>query len=264
MKLLHKILITVLMLITNYQLLITNNLFETDNRNQIRGNQFTIKNSQFTICRKTVDNQQPIIAERSRKPEDKRLQLTDNLEPIESTENSQLSTDDDTLKSREVNETLFDTLKPKPLDDFVSDVPISKKKYEMAKSPTTAVLLSLVLPGAGQFYNESYWKVPLFLGATGILTYLMIDNHNKYKTWQEKYDNPETPESEKIFYKSMKEGYRDLRDQDAFYLVGVYILAAVDAYVGAHLYDFNVTDDLTLKVHTGYINSLRIGISLNW
>ncbi|MGB5873775.1 MAG: DUF5683 domain-containing protein, partial [Bacteroidota bacterium] len=33
-----------------------------------------------------------------------------------------------------------------------------------SKSPGTALLLSALVPGAGQVYNESYWKVPIIVG----------------------------------------------------------------------------------------------------
>ncbi|ROL61127.1 hypothetical protein D9V86_07390 [Bacteroidetes/Chlorobi group bacterium ChocPot_Mid] len=157
-----------------------------------------------------------------------------------------------------------DTVKPKPLKDFVSDAPVSKKTYVMTKSPTTAVLLSLLLPGAGQLYNESYWKAPLFLGATGVLTYLILDNHNKYSDEQNKYDKMSASDPNRSQSKVIKEYYRDQRDQDIFYLSGVYIFAAVDAYVGAHLFDFNVSDELTLKFRTDYNQGFRVGFMFEW
>ncbi len=36
--------------------------------------------------------------------------------------------------------------------------------FQRTKSPGLAMLLSAALPGAGQFYNESYWKVPVVAG----------------------------------------------------------------------------------------------------
>jgi len=221
MKLIIKIFISALLLITNYELLITNELSVPDNVKQITDNEIS--------------------------------QLPAH--------NSQLIAQNDSIKTIDSE---IDTLKPKPLDDFVSNTAISKKKYEMAKSPTTAVLLSLLLPGAGQFYNESYWKVPLFLSGTGVLTYLIIDNNIKYNDEQKKYDLMDDNDANRSRQKIVKEFYRDQRDQDAFYLLGVYILATVDAYVGAHLYDFNVSDDLTLKLRTDFKNGFRVGFSLNW
>ncbi|MFC2130161.1 DUF5683 domain-containing protein [Bacteroidota bacterium] len=159
---------------------------------------------------------------------------------------------------------LNDTIIPKPLEEFIGDVPVSGKKFEMAKSPTKAVLLSLLLPGLGQYYVESYWKVPIFLGAAGTLTYLIIDNNNKFVQKQNEWEAMDDDDPYKSLRQIQKEVYRDQRDMDAFYLFGVYILGAVDAYVGAHLYDFNVSDDLSLKFQTDMINGFRIGLKLEW
>ncbi|MFH1050828.1 MAG: DUF5683 domain-containing protein [bacterium] len=235
MKLLSNILILLMALITNYQLLITNDFEVTDNRQRITDNQFTIHNSQFII--------------------------KDNANSKLSSLNSQLFAQVD---STEIDETIADTVQLKPLDDFVAEVPISKKSFEMAKSPTKAVLFSLLLPGLGQYYVESYWKIPVFVGGTGVLTYLIIDNHNNFIAEQEKWEKMDDNDPNKSRSKVIKEFYRDQRDQDIFYLSGVYILAAIDAYVGAHLFDFNVSDDLTLKLQTGYMNGARVGFSLSW
>ncbi len=159
---------------------------------------------------------------------------------------------------------LNDSIIPKPLEEFIEDIPVSAKKFEMVKSPTKAVLLSLLLPGLGQYYVESYWKAPLFLGATGALTYLIIDNHNQYINQQDKWDQMDDNDPGKSKTKILKEFYRDQRDMDVFYLFGVYILGAVDAYAGAHLYDFNVSDDLSLKFQPDMMNGFRIGLKLEW
>ncbi len=244
MKLILKILTVILVLITNYQLLITNDNFSrqqtADSRRELITNYQLLITNDFEL----TDNGQLIT--------DNEFIIKDNsqlLAQIDSTENDEAETD---------------TIKPKPLKDFVKEVPISKKTFEMTKSPTKAVLFSFLLPGLGQYYVESYWKVPVFLGATGVLTYLIIDNHNKYSDEQKKYDVMDDTDPDKSRSKVVKEFYRDQRDQDIFYLSGVYILGAIDAYVGAHLFDFNVSDDLTLKFQTGYMNGARVGFSLNW
>lgn len=128
-----------------------------------------------------------------------------------------------------------------------------KGTFVMQKSTWGALIRSFVLPGWGQYYVESYWKVPIFLGATGFLVYLIIDNNNKYQDYQRQYDELKAQETNTNSFqlqllKTKKEFYRDNRDMSAFYMLGVYILAAIDAYSDAHLYDFNVNDDLSLSV----------------
>ncbi len=52
------------------------------------------------------------------------------------------------------------------------------------KSPMLAGLLSLVIPGAGQFYNEDYWKTAIFLAleAAVITTAIIYDNKGDEQT----------------------------------------------------------------------------------
>lgn len=141
--------------------------------------------------------------------------------------------------------------------------------YKMSKSPEGAMWRSLAIPGWGQLYNEDYWKVPIVFGAAATMAGLIIYNNNKFNDYEDqllaatdrnskiKIDDPANANDEYHLInknnltdfelrqlKSNREFYRDNRDLSAFYLLGVYVIAAVDAYVGAHLYDFNVDDDL--------------------
>lgn len=151
-------------------------------------------------------------------------------------------------------------------------------EFQMAKSPTGAVLRSLALPGWGQIYVESYWKAPLLIGGAGTLVYLIIDNNIKFvdaKKDVDKLISNQATDYEITRAKNIREYYRDNRDMCAFFLAGVYIIAAVDAYVGAHLFDFNVNEDLSVNwkpfINSNVINNnakafnvigIKIGISL--
>ncbi len=152
-----------------------------------------------------------------------------------------------------------DTAQVKSMDEALKKQPLPQKAFEMQKSPAWAVLQSLIIPGLGQFYNEDYWKAPLFLGGAATLGYLMIDNHNQYIEYQKLYDNSEAGIG-KDTANTYKEYYRDQRDMMGFYLLVVYILAAVDAYTGAHLYDFDVSDE---KVTFSLSPNPFRGVSLN-
>lgn len=142
---------------------------------------------------------------------------------------------------------------------------VESKKFEMKKSPTGAILRSLALPGWGQYYVESYWKVPLFLGAAGTCAYFIIDNNNSYNDKQKQIDrailnNPNDPNLQ--LYKLQRETYRDNRDQAAFFLAGVYILSAVDAYVGAHLFDFDVSDNISMNIIPSKLSIVNLKLSI--
>lgn len=138
-------------------------------------------------------------------------------------------------------------------------------QFQMQKSPTGAILRSLALPGWGQYYVESYWKVPLFLGAAGTCVYFIVDNNNSFKDKQAQIDkaialNPNDPYID--LYKRQREVYRDNRDQAAFFLAGVYILSAIDAYVGAHLFDFDVSDKISLNLFPTTKSCLNVNFKI--
>jgi hypothetical protein len=112
--------------------------------------------------------------------------------------------------------------------------------FVMEKSPWGAVLRSAVLPGFGQFYNESYWKIPVVWGFIGYFAYVWIDNNDTYNKYSDLYVQSDFTNDN---YKNLRDFYRDQRDEFAIYIGLTYFLQLVDAYVDAHLFDFNVTPD---------------------
>ncbi|MFI5236365.1 MAG: DUF5683 domain-containing protein [Ignavibacteriales bacterium] len=110
--------------------------------------------------------------------------------------------------------------------------------FVMKKSPWGAVLRSAVLPGFGQFYNESYWKIPVIFGTGALFISGWVYNDNLYQDNKDLFIN-----SGDDIYKQRRDFYRDQRDNFTIYLVVLYLLNLVDAYVDAHLYDFTVEED---------------------
>ena len=150
-------------------------------------------------------------------------------------------------------------------------------------SPRKAVIMSAVVPGLGQVYNQKYWKVPIIYAAIGTLTYFIIDYNKKYNTYVNGYndyiDKDSTTNSfqnirrlenfddKSYFLKSYRDYYRRWRDLDVLILAGVYVLNIIDANVDAHFFDFEIGDDISLNVRP-YIfeplkNSKNVGLSLN-
>ena len=116
--------------------------------------------------------------------------------------------------------------------------------FIMAKSPWGAVGRSAIIPGWGQFYNESYWKIPVVWGVLGWFTYLYVENNKLYKEYRDLYsESLEDGGSGDSYYRRARDTYRDERDKYALILGLSYLLNLIDAYVDAHLFDFDVTEN---------------------
>jgi hypothetical protein len=119
------------------------------------------------------------------------------------------------------------------------------KEFHPTKSPWLAVGLSAALPGAGQIYNTNYWKVPIIWGLGGYWIYEWTKLNKQYKDFGDQYyASLQTPAGGDELLRRNRDFYHDERDKFAWYLGAMYFLNLVDAYVGAHLYDFDVTPDL--------------------
>ncbi|HVK38204.1 MAG TPA: DUF5683 domain-containing protein [Candidatus Kapabacteria bacterium] len=135
--------------------------------------------------------------------------------------------------------------------------------YVMTKSPTVAVVLSVV-PGGGQLYNEQYLKSAAFVSVASFFAVQTIRNHVRFL---EKVDEVnaiplDDTTGAAAFPKREREFYRDNRDLNAAYFIGVQILSMIDAYVGAHLFDFDVDngeDGLSSRL---YLDPERMGVGV--
>jgi len=136
------------------------------------------------------------------------------------------------------------------------------EEFVMSRSPTTAVLLSIV-PGGGQIYNEQYWKVPLFAGAAGYFIYRVIHYHNLFSAKADEAERTGIGNPGYELLKRQRESYRDNRDLNAAYFLGIEILNMIDAYVGAHMFDFDVDDDVSSRIYLDPVNT-GLGVSLRW
>jgi len=126
----------------------------------------------------------------------------------------------------------------------------SNTKFKMKKDPWKAVLYSAIIPGAGQFYNKSYWKIPIIAGVGGYFVYEIIKNNNKFLDYKDLYINSQTPENPQgdLRLKDLREFYSDQRDDFIIYSVILYVVNLIDAYVDAQLYDFDVSDKIRFGI----------------
>jgi hypothetical protein len=116
------------------------------------------------------------------------------------------------------------------------------------KSPTGAIIRSAIIPGLGQLYNQSYWKVPVIYGVAAFFAYEYKTNNDNYKVYSIKYEAvKETDATRADYYKRWREFYRDSRDSYIWYFSLLYIINILDAYVDAHLFDFSVDEDYSFR-----------------
>lgn len=144
-------------------------------------------------------------------------------------------------------------------DTLITEKKIAKK-IEMSKSPMGAVWRTMIFPGVGQIYVESYWKAPIFAIGAGTLIYFIIDNHSQFSDFQNQIESMEESDANYSLIKNQRDFYLDNRDRSILFLAGVYLLASIDAYVGAHLYDFEVNDDISFYLSPNRTQILSIGI----
>lgn len=130
------------------------------------------------------------------------------------------------------------------------------KKYPQ---PRKAALLATVMPGAGQMYNRKWWKLPIVYGALGGMTYWTVDNVKQYRLLRDEFkarvdDDPATSPNpayarlENQTVRDYRDLYRKYCEQSYLALGFIYLLSITDAYVDAHMYRFDVSEDLSLRL----------------
>ncbi|NTW49777.1 MAG: hypothetical protein HGB19_08650 [Chlorobiales bacterium] len=119
---------------------------------------------------------------------------------------------------------------------------VIKKSNRMA--PWAVSLVSAALPGFGQVYNQSYWKLPILYGLMGWFGYNIVQQNNKYITYRDLYSQDQTGATSSS-NRSFREYYKKSRNEFIIFLALTYLGGIVDAYVDAHLYDFDVSEDLS-------------------
>lgn len=125
------------------------------------------------------------------------------------------------------------------------------------KSTTVATLGSMILPGAGQIYNGSYWKAPVVWGFTYYFLSIYRNQDKLYTQSRNDYERSllqidtatvkaqiEKLQTEAKQQKSDRDFYKNQRNEFGWYFAITYILNVLDAYVDAALFNFEVSPNL--------------------
>lgn len=162
-------------------------------------------------------------------------------------------------------------------------------------SPSKAALMSAILPGLGQIYNKKVWKVPVLYAGLSVNAYFLIKYAVLFRDYQKGYvdyvnyvgalgsDKPDQQVINKMLsncndvlryidipaaLKFYKDQYRRLRDINVLVMSGIYLINVVDATVDAYLFNYDISDKLTLRVDPVMFNTVAfkstVGIKLTF
>ncbi len=176
----------------------------------------------------------------------------------------------DTLIEQKVFQTTIPET-PTPSDFQITD--------DYQHSPHKASVYAAVFPGAGQIYNKKYWKVPILYAGIGGLVYAIHFNTTYYNKYRSAYrdflirDPGNTSYVEFIppglgiedvhgarsewFQRALQNKrrfYKRYRDMSYIGMAALYLASIIDASVDAHFYDFDISDDLSLRVEPSVLS----------
>ena len=142
------------------------------------------------------------------------------------------------------------------------------------KVPKKAAIYSAILPGAGQVYTKKYWKVPIIYGGLITSAYYIRESQEFYDLYKTTYLNRLEGINDDEFAGIYTNGnlltltahYRRNREVSTLLFVLTYVLNIVDASVSAHLFDYDVSEDLSLHIQPIYFskeNATGLSLSFN-
>lgn len=142
--------------------------------------------------------------------------------------------------------------------------------------PAKAAFYSAVLPGLGQVYNKRYWKLPLIYGGIGASIYYYDLNNKNFKRYRNAYKRRLAGFTDDEFQDVIFDNdrlidgmnfYKQYRDQSMLFIIGTYFLNILDANIDAHLKQYNINQNLSLKPYMDQnpiVANHHFGVSLNF
>lgn len=169
--------------------------------------------------------------------------------------------------------------------EIVIDSVIVLQETINALAPAKAAFYSAVLPGLGQAYNKSYWKIPLVYAGLATGVYFYKTNNKEYNRYRDAYKSRLAGFTNDEFYldtqgnqlstprvttDGLQRGqkyYKKNKEISLLVTIGIYALNIIDANVDAHLMQYNVDENLSLAPHFK-INEIDrtsdLGLTLNF
>jgi hypothetical protein len=154
------------------------------------------------------------------------------------------------------------TFKKLSITDSIKTDSLKIRKYH---SPKKAAIFSMILPGLGQAYNKKYWKIPVVYAAAGGLMYSFQFNQSRYIKYRNAYSDRLNGIPDDYIGKysndqlnTLFKYYNRYRDLTVIGFAALYAINIIDASVDAHLFTFDVSDDLSFNIHPTLINTANV------
>lgn len=148
------------------------------------------------------------------------------------------------------------------------------KTVNTIHSASKATILAATIPGAGQAYNRKYWKIPIVYVGYAAAGYELVTNQKKYKDSKKNYiavtDTLESTVnlSDRTTSELLLDidSYRRLRDMSFLALLAWHGLTIIDANVDAHFFNWDVSEDLSLRIRPRalWVGRMKPGIGLSF
>ncbi len=172
------------------------------------------------------------------------------------------------------------SLKAQEINVPKDSLKISVSPQKKVLSPKKASIYAALFPGLGQIYNGKYWKLPIVYGGYVGIIYVLGWNNSSYNDYFDAYKtiskyqavgqmsksdkdylnelfkipywnlntNPARFDSFKAQLKSGKDFYRRNRDMSIISIAALHVLSIIDASVDANLSDFDISDNLSMRI----------------
>lgn len=131
------------------------------------------------------------------------------------------------------------------------------KPLPFQPNPKKSALYSAILPGAGQLYNRQYWKIPVIYAGVGVAVYFIVDNTNRYQRYRAGYiaritdanvQDEFTGRYSQQDLQVLQSTYRKYLDMTLLFTGIGYTLQVMDALAFAHLKNFDVSKDISMRL----------------
>ncbi|XZF14047.1 DUF5683 domain-containing protein [Chitinophagaceae bacterium MMS25-I14] len=164
-----------------------------------------------------------------------------------------------------------DTAKPAATEQVapLAETPqVPGKKEPFQPNPKKSGLYSAILPGSGQLYNRQYWKIPVIYAGIAVAGYFIVDNTNQYRKYRKIYiARLQGDRSDGLPYldtdiKTLQDEYQKYLDMTVLFTSLGYIIQVLDAITFAHLKNFDVSPDISMRVQPVAMPNNGIGLGL--